>query len=262
MDYGFFVLPALTALGTWKGGVYTIGVGTEKWAEHLERTYDFQTVKPEEAVEQIDLARRRLGVSAIVGSISNRALKAAHDLAQAYVKSAYLVGLAARYLDNRGLAEAAYYNFLVPLDDKFRNTKDKGAIAAIYKRAVAMVQSTAEANGKLDAQIRYLLSILGDRTYAKAGTSTIEGSIGVQQAARIDPAAERAAIEAKLAPGAVLESGLDTASDLQKSLERKLKAAKRKERNQKRKARNLTIAVGVGSALLVTLVAVTILRSK
>jgi hypothetical protein len=160
------------------------------------------------------------------------------------------------------LAEAAYYNFLVPLDDKFRNTKDKGAIAAIYKRAVAMVQSTAEANGKLDAQIRYLLSILGDRTYAKAGTSTIEGSIGVQQGARIDPAAERAAIEAKLAPGAVLESGLDTASDLQKSLERKLKAAKRRERNQKRKARNLTIAVGVGSALLVTLVAVTILRSK
>lgn len=254
-DYGL-VIPALVALGVYRGGVYVASESTKAWAKYLNEKYDFSTVNPEAAVEQIDLARRGIGVQKIVGNVPSRAMKAAYDLAQAYVKSAYLMGVAARYLGNQGLAEAAYYGFLSPLgQSNFRNTTNKAAIETVYRRASQAILSAASANNKYDQQVAYLLAILGGRTekQQQQQTTTLPESIGTQQQTRLDPEVEAQRIREELS----LDSLLEKAGEAK---ERLLRRSKRKEKREKKKARNITIGVAVGVGLIVSLVAVTLLR--
>lgn len=253
-DYGL-VIPALVALGAYRGGVYVVSESTKAWAKYLNEKYDFSTVNPEAAVEQIDLARRGIGVQKIVGNVPSRAMKAAYDLAQAYVKSAYLMGVAARYLGNQGLAEAAYYGFLSPLgQSNFRNTTNKAAIETVYRRASQAILSAASANNKYDQQVAYLLAILGGRTEKQQQqTTALPESIGTQQQARLDPEVEAQRIREELSPDSLLEKAGE-------AKERLLRRSKRKEKREKKKARNITIGVAVGVGLIVSLVAVTVLR--
>jgi len=258
-DYGIpfvIAIPAIALLGSYVGGRYVFTEATRSWANHLNEKYDFSTVKPEEAVEQIDLARRGVGVQKIIGNIPSRAMKAAGDLAQAYVKSAYLMGVAARYIGNRGLAEAAYYGFLSPLgQSNFRNTTNRDAIETVYRRAAQAVLSTASANNKYDQQVVYLVAILGGRTekQQQQQTTGLLESIATQQQARLDPEAEAQRISEALSPVGLLEKARE-------EKERLLRRAKRKEKAQKKKARKITIGVAVGVGLIVSLVAVTLLR--
>lgn len=236
-DLGAAVLPL--ALVVWYGGKWTIQAAATQYAEHLNDKFDFNTVKPEEALEQIGLAENKLWLNTIIGFMgpaANRVQKAPTTLAQAYVKAAYLMALAARYLQNPGLAAAARAT-LGRIDTIKINTTDAGVLAQVMSQAWNSVRDTAGARVD-DPQIRALSIYFGQRP--KGGSSQVD-MIKSAQGYKLDPVAEGQKVtEGGLLPGLLPSL---TGEDKEKN---KRKRQKQRQRARKRRER-LMIYGGVGA---------------
>ena len=238
--YGVPLIPL--AVGTYLGGRYVIGAAAEKYAEHLNEKYDFTSVKPDEALEQIGLAENQAWLNAIIGFMgpaANRVQKAPTDMAQAYVKSAYLMALAARYLKNPGLASAAKAT-LGRVDSLKINSKDIGAIVSIMGQGWAAVQAVSGPQIVSDPQLRALSVYFGERP--KGGTG-LPQMVADQQKYKLDPSAEEAATKDALTPGASEEE------KKKKRKNQRVKARRARARKQR-----LMVYGGVGTVAVLGLV--------
>lgn len=197
-EYGVPLIPLV--LGTYYGGRYAISKAAESYAEHLNDKYDFTSVKPEEVLEQIGLAESKFWLPAIIGSMgpaANRVQKAPTDIVQAYVKAAYLMALAARYLKNPGLAAAARA-YLGRVDAVKTNTTDTSAIAQVISQGWASIQAVAGVQAVSDPQLRALSVYFGERP--KGGTAVSQMAAS-QQSYKLDPQGEAQAVTDALTPG-------------------------------------------------------------
>lgn len=233
-EYGFALM-----IGSYFGGRYVISKAAESYAEHLNDKYDFTSVKPEEVLEQIGLAESKFWLPAIIGSMgpaANRVQKAPTDIVQAYVKAAYLMALAARYLKNPGLAAAARA-YLSRVDAVKTNTTDTSAIAQVISQGWATVQAVAGAQVGSDPQLRALSVYFGERP--KGGTALPQMAAD-QQKYKLDSQAEAQAVTDALTPG---------------SEERKQKRKKRREKERRARARKRRLMVygGVGTVAVLGL---------
>lgn len=238
--YGVAFIPL--GIGTYFAGRYAISEAAEKYAEHLNEKYDFTSVKPDEALEQIGLAESQAWLNAIIGFMgpaANRVQKAPTDMAQAYVKSAYLMALAARYLKNPGLASAAKAT-LGRVDALKINSKDTGAIASIMGQGWAAVQAVGGSQVVSDPQLRALSVYFGERP--KGGTGLPQMAAD-QQKYKLDPTAEGAAVTEALTPGA---------SEEEKKKKRKKQRAKARRARARRQ--RLVVYGGVGTVAVLGLV--------
>ena len=228
VDYGGDGYGFPLAIAAYFGGRWGISKAAEAYASHLNEKYDFVSVRPEEALEQIGLGENKLWIPATIGFMgpaANRVQKAPTDLVQAYVKTAYLMALAGRYLQNPGLLAAARAT-LGRVDTLKINTKDTGAIALAVQQGWAAVQAVAGSQVVSDPQLRALSVYFGERP--KGGTGLAEMAQG-QQSYKLDPQAEGQAVQDALTPTALLtEEG--KRKRRQKQRQRQKRARARRQR--------------------------------
>ena len=235
--YGAAIIPLV--LGAYFGGRWGISKAAEAYASHLNEKYDFVTVKPEEALEQIGLGENKLwltGIIGLMGPAANRVQKAPTDLAQAYVKSAYLMALAGRYLQNPGLLAAARAT-LGRVDTLKINTTDVGAIAQAVKQGWTAVQATAGSGVVSDPQLRALSVYFGERP--KGGTGLAQMA-QAQQSYKLDPKAEGQAVQEALTPTPLTE-------------EEKRRRKRKQQQRARARRRRLIVYGGVGTVAVLGL---------
>lgn len=237
-EYGA-IIPVV--LGAYYAGKYTISAAAEAYAEELNEKYDFTSVKPEEALEQIGLGENKFWIAATIGQMgpaANRVQKPPTDLAQAYVKSAYLMAIAGRYLQNPGLIVAARAQ-LNRLQTLKQNSNDTGAITFVMRQAWGAVSAVAGSRVD-DPQLRALSIYFGERP--KGGTSLLQ-MVADQQRYKLDPTAEGQAVKDALTP---------EGPEAEKK-KRKSKKQREKARRARARKRRLMVYGGVGTVAVLGL---------
>lgn len=235
-EYGA-IIPVV--IGTYVAGRFAISLAAEQWAKHLNNKYDFTSVKPDEALEQIGLGENRFWLPAIIGSMgpaANRVQKAPTDIAQAYVKSAYLMALAGRYLKNPGLLAAAKAT-VGQIDTLKINTTDTSAIAQVMGQGWAAVQGVAGSQVVSDPQLRALSVYFGERP--KGGTGLPQMAAD-QQRYKLDPTAEGQAVK-------------DALTEWPEAEKKKSKKQREKARRARARKRRLMVYGGVGTVAVLGL---------
>tara|TARA_R110000751_G_C13717201_1_gene475060 strand:+ start:402 stop:1118 length:717 start_codon:yes stop_codon:yes gene_type:complete len=177
-DYGFLPAWMVGALGARYANTYL-------YAKYLNYKYNYRSFTPEEATEQIALAAANKTVKRISTNLGTKGRVAPGGTVQAYVKSAYILALTSRYLNNPGLTALA--STYIAKARKGSNSKSKGKIQQIMYNAGLAIQSAAGNRAK-DPEIIMVLYTLGLRVRGKQRDLNID--IESTRKHTMDPAKE------------------------------------------------------------------------
>jgi len=163
------------------------------WGQYLNRRYDWTGIKPSDVAAQIMLAERggrAQTIPRIIGWVPSRAMVPPTNVAEAKLKAATLLAVAAQYYGAPQLTNAARGLFQGVSDEDAANS-DRGKIAEVLEQAAGAVRLVA-AQRPADPQGRYLATIFGTIAEPQRVKST--------QAQKIDPVLEAVKFDQKINP--------------------------------------------------------------
>lgn len=170
-----------------------LGTPAYVWGTYLERRYDWTGIKPRDVAVQIALAERAgkvQSIARIVGNVPPRAMVPPTNNAEAKLKAAALLAVAAQYYGAPQLTYAAR-TLYQGVTDADAASRDPAKIAATLEQAAGTVR-TVSAYRPPDPESRYLSALFGTIAEPARVRST--------QTQKIDPVLEAVKFDQKVNP--------------------------------------------------------------